>query len=129
MDKAAIDVAKALVRVVIRGELASHQLRRHRHHRGHRARRPAQLLERRSLARLSQTRNETCNVAPPSRFRLLRFERSHIDREAVPHIGLEQSLVGLVDLLANEPKPSDLSLRNQALTFALHEARTQGWID
>jgi hypothetical protein len=30
---------------------------------------------------------------------------------------------------ANEPKPSDHSLRNQALTFALHEARTQGWID
>jgi hypothetical protein len=30
---------------------------------------------------------------------------------------------------ANEPKFSDLSLRNQARTFALHEARTQGWID
>ena len=30
---------------------------------------------------------------------------------------------------ANEPKPSDLSLRNQGRTFALHEARTQGWID
>lgn len=28
-----------------------------------------------------------------------------------------------------EPKPSDLSLRNQARTFALHEARTRGWID
>ena len=27
------------------------------------------------------------------------FERSHIDREAVLHIGLEQSLVGFVDLL------------------------------
>jgi hypothetical protein len=32
-------------------------------------------------------------------FVLLGFERSHIDREAVLHIGLEQSLVGLVDLL------------------------------
>src|ERR1035437_5827367 len=32
-------------------------------------------------------------------FVLLRFKRSHIDREAVLHIGLEQSLVGLVDLL------------------------------
>ena len=31
--------------------------------------------------------------------RLLSFERSHIDREAVFHIGLEQSLVSLVDLL------------------------------
>src|SRR6266576_2095456 len=30
---------------------------------------------------------------------LLTFERSHIDREAVLHIGLEQSLVSLVDLL------------------------------
>ena len=30
---------------------------------------------------------------------LLGFERSHIDREAVLHIGLEQSLVGFVDLL------------------------------
>ena len=30
---------------------------------------------------------------------------------------------------ANEPRPSDLSLRNQARTFALEEARTQGWID
>jgi hypothetical protein len=30
---------------------------------------------------------------------------------------------------ANELKPSDLSLRNQARTFALHEARTRGWID
>ncbi|WGJ15841.1 hypothetical protein QEV83_06180 [Methylocapsa sp. D3K7] len=30
---------------------------------------------------------------------------------------------------ANEPKPSDLSLRNQARAFALHEARIQGWID
>ena len=30
---------------------------------------------------------------------LLRFERSHVDREAVLHIGLEQSVVGLVDLL------------------------------
>ena len=29
----------------------------------------------------------------------------------------------------NEPKPFDLTLRNQARTFALHEARTQGWID
>jgi hypothetical protein len=29
----------------------------------------------------------------------------------------------------NDPKPSDLSLRNQARTFALHEARTHGWID
>jgi predicted permease len=33
------------------------------------------------------------------RDRLLGFERSHIDREAVLHIGLEQSLVGFVDLL------------------------------
>ncbi len=30
---------------------------------------------------------------------LFRFERSHIDREAVLHIGLEQSVVGFVDLL------------------------------
>jgi hypothetical protein len=30
---------------------------------------------------------------------------------------------------ADEPKPSDLSLRNQARTFALDEARTQGWVD
>ena len=30
---------------------------------------------------------------------LLRFQRSHVDREAVLHIGLEQSLVGFVDLL------------------------------
>ena len=30
---------------------------------------------------------------------LLRFERSHIDGEAVLHIGLEESVVGLVDLL------------------------------
>ena len=30
---------------------------------------------------------------------------------------------------ANEPRLSDLSLRNQARTFALQEARTQGWID
>src|ERR1022692_4399432 len=32
-------------------------------------------------------------------FVLLRSERSHINREAVLHIGLEQSLVGFVDLL------------------------------
>ena len=31
--------------------------------------------------------------------RSLRFERSHVDGEAVLHIGLEQSLVGFVDLL------------------------------
>lgn len=30
---------------------------------------------------------------------LLRLERSHVDREAVLHIGLEQSVVGFVDLL------------------------------
>src|SRR6266852_3710712 len=30
---------------------------------------------------------------------LLRFERSHVDRKAVLHIGLEQSLVSFVDLL------------------------------
>jgi hypothetical protein len=30
---------------------------------------------------------------------LRRFERSHIDGEAVLHIGLEQSVVGLVDFL------------------------------
>jgi len=30
---------------------------------------------------------------------LLAFERSHVNREAVLHIGLEQSLVGFVDLL------------------------------
>ena len=30
---------------------------------------------------------------------------------------------------ANELRPSDLSLRNQARTFALQQARTQGWID
>src|SRR5437762_13779151 len=29
----------------------------------------------------------------------LPFERSHVDREAVLHVGLEQSLVGFVDLL------------------------------
>ena len=29
----------------------------------------------------------------------LRFERSHVDREAVLHVGLEQPLVGFVDLL------------------------------
>lgn len=29
----------------------------------------------------------------------------------------------------NEPKPSDLSLRNQARRFAMQEARIQGWID
>jgi hypothetical protein len=34
-----------------------------------------------------------------------------------------------VGIDANEPKPSDLSLRNQAGTFALDEARIQGWID
>lgn len=31
--------------------------------------------------------------------RLLRFERSHIDREAVLHIGPDQSLVSFIDLL------------------------------
>src|ERR1700730_4764283 len=46
-----------------------------------------------------ETRMPTRNFAPPSRFRLLGFERSHIDREAVPHIGLKQSLVGFVDPL------------------------------
>ena len=30
---------------------------------------------------------------------------------------------------ANEPKSSDLSLRNQARIFALDEARVQGWVD
>jgi hypothetical protein len=29
----------------------------------------------------------------------LRFERTHVDRKAVLHIGLEQSIVGFVDLL------------------------------
>jgi len=29
----------------------------------------------------------------------------------------------------NDPKPYDLSLRNQARTFALQEARIQGWIE
>ena len=33
------------------------------------------------------------------------------------------------DVAGNEPKPLDLSLRNQARTFALWEARTRGWID
>src|SRR5204862_7308364 len=33
------------------------------------------------------------------RFLSLRFERSHVDREAVLHVGLEQSLVGFVDFL------------------------------
>ena len=28
-----------------------------------------------------------------------------------------------------EPPPSDFSLRNQARMFALHEARTRGWVD
>jgi hypothetical protein len=32
-------------------------------------------------------------------FVLLRFERSHINGEAVFHIGLKQSLVGFVDIL------------------------------
>ena len=31
--------------------------------------------------------------------RSVRFERSHVDAEAVLHIGLEQLLVGFVDLL------------------------------
>jgi hypothetical protein len=30
---------------------------------------------------------------------LFRFERSHVDREAVFHVGLEQSFVGFVDFL------------------------------
>jgi hypothetical protein len=33
------------------------------------------------------------------------------------------------DVAGNEPEPSNLSLRNQARTFALQEARIQGWID
>src|SRR6476469_8400923 len=30
---------------------------------------------------------------------LFRFERSHVDREAVFHVGLEQSFIGFVDFL------------------------------
>ena len=33
------------------------------------------------------------------RFWLVRFEGGHVDGEAVLHVGLKQSLVGLVDLL------------------------------
>ena len=32
-------------------------------------------------------------------YRLLRFKRSHINGEAILHIGLEQSVISLVDLL------------------------------
>jgi hypothetical protein len=33
------------------------------------------------------------------------------------------------DLAGKGPKPSDLSLRNQARAFAMQEARLQGWVD
>ena len=53
------------------------------------------------LRQSPSTPNLECQLAYCSSlaFRLLRFERSHIDGEAVLHIGLEHSLVGFVDLL------------------------------
>src|SRR5271170_1404654 len=49
---------------------------------------------------------ELLRNAPPRREarggivqRLLGLERSHIDREAILHVGLEQTLVGFIDLL------------------------------
>src|SRR5205807_7311513 len=45
------------------------------------------------------TINLSCRSAPPEWLRSLRFERSHVDRETVLHVGLQQSLVSFVDLL------------------------------
>src|ERR1035441_2306827 len=47
-------------------------------------------------------------------FVLLRFERSHVDREAVLHIGPEQSLVGFVDLLDRD----HLNIRREVVRSA-----------
>lgn len=33
------------------------------------------------------------------------------------------------DLAENEPNPCDVSLRSQARSFALQEARSRGWVD
>src|SRR2546430_4016251 len=44
----------------------------------------------------SAARTSDLNI---STYSSLRFERSHVDRETVLHIGLEQSLVGFVDFL------------------------------
>ena len=41
----------------------------------------------------------TCGRASPDWRGLLRFQRSHIDGEAILHVGLEQPLVGFIDLL------------------------------
>ena len=41
----------------------------------------------------------TCRHAVPEWRGLLRFQRSHIDGEAILHIGLEHSFVGFVNLL------------------------------
>src|SRR5487761_1158164 len=59
------------------------------------------LAQRLSRACRPSTPNPECQLACCSSlaFRLLRFERSHINGEAVLYIGLEQSLVGFVDLL------------------------------
>src|SRR5713101_5271007 len=40
-----------------------------------------------------------CRSAPPEWIRSFRPERSHVDRETVLHIGLEQSFVSFVDFL------------------------------
>ena len=46
--------------------------------------------------------------------RLIRFEGSHVDGEAVLHIGLEQPLVGFVDLLDRD----DLDIGSDVLRAA-----------
>src|SRR5215472_15726805 len=51
----------------------------------------------RTKVRSDQSGTQTCDWL--ILLRLLRCERSHIYREAVLHIGLEQSLVSFVDLL------------------------------
>src|SRR5580658_2803859 len=45
---------------------------------------------------------------------LLGFERSHINGEAILHIGLEQSLIGLVDLLDRD----DFDIRGDVMCAA-----------
>src|SRR5208337_66853 len=47
----------------------------------------------------TQNANSHAVSSPDQDIGLLRFERSHIDGEAVLHIGLEKSLVGFIDLL------------------------------
>src|ERR1039458_10250823 len=58
---------------------------------------------RRTIAALTPSSSNLRNVLPDTRkclfIGLRTLERSHVDREAVLHIRLEQSLVSLVDLL------------------------------